>query len=150
LSKTRPAVVNPGPYLTPKKSIFTKIVPDQGFERDFARFLDGCPDIVSFAKNTQATGFRIEYRNAEGGIANYVPDFLVKETPTDVWIVETKGREDLDDPPKWERLRQWCDDATAQDDGRRYRAMFVREEEWEQYPPHSFDDLRRTFGAPRR
>ncbi len=80
LSKTRPSVVNPGPNMAPKKSAFNKIVPDQGFELAVARFLDGCPDFISFAKNTQGTGFKIEYQNADGGIANYVPDFLVKQT----------------------------------------------------------------------
>ena len=28
-------------------------------------------------------------------------------------MIETKGREDLDDPPKWERLKDWVADATA-------------------------------------
>jgi type III restriction enzyme len=56
-------------------------------------------------KNSQSTGFRIEYQNADGGIANYHSDFIVKRTETEIWIVETKGREDLDDPLKWERLK---------------------------------------------
>ena len=47
-----------------------------------------------------------------------------------IWIIETKGREDLNDPRKWERLKLWCDDASAQDAPRRYRALFVREEAW--------------------
>ena len=41
------------------------------------------------------------------------PDFIVKTTDGTVWIVETKGREELDLPQKMARLRQWCDDATA-------------------------------------
>jgi type III restriction enzyme len=53
--------------------------------------------VVSFAKNhlSQTTAFRIEYRNAEGGIANYYPDFIVKRAEGEIWIVEVKGREDL-------------------------------------------------------
>lgn len=147
LSKARPSVVSPGPFLVPKKSIFTKVVPDQGFELRVAAFLDACPDIVSFAKNTQSTGFRIEYRNAEGGIANYYPDFIVKQTPSDLWIIETKGREDLDDPPKRERLGQWCEDASRHDPTRRYRSLFIREEDWDAYTPRAFADLARTFGG---
>jgi type III restriction enzyme len=72
-------------------------------------------DIVSFVKNSQSTQFRIEYRNADGSIANYFPDFIVKRSDKEVWIVETKRREDVDDPAKWERLQQWCGDATAHD-----------------------------------
>ena len=47
----------------------------------------------------------IEYQNADGSISNYFPDFIVKRSPKEIWIVETKGRKDLDDPPKWERLK---------------------------------------------
>lgn len=87
----------------------------------------------------------MENKNAKGGIANYYPDFLVKRTPEEVWVIETEGREDLDDPRKWERLQQWCADASAQDTGYTYRPMFVREEAWEQYNPDSFDEMAHTF-----
>ena len=53
---------------------------------------------MPFVKNSQSTGFKIEYRNQEGGIGNYYPDFIVKETDGEIWVIETKGREDLDDP----------------------------------------------------
>ena len=43
----------------------------------------------------------MDYRNADGSIANYIPDFIIKRTDAEIWIIETKGREDLDDPPKW-------------------------------------------------
>ncbi len=33
--------------------------------------------------------------------------------PGAVWIFETKGREELDLPPKMARLAQWCLDASA-------------------------------------
>ena len=55
---------------------------------------------------------------------------MVNKSEKEVWIVETKGREDLNDPPKWERLKTWCSDASASGDVI-YRAMFVREEEFE-------------------
>ena len=147
LSKTRPFLVNPQAHLTPRKSIFNKVVGDSGFELRFGDFLDGCADIVSWAKTSQSTGFKIEYRNAEGGIGNYYPDFIVKQTPADLWIIETKGREDLDDPLKRERLRQWCGDASAQETARRFRSLFIREEDWDTYRPHDFAELTRTFAA---
>ena len=107
-----------------------------------AGFLDSCDDIVSFVKNSQSTNFRIEYRNADGRIANYYPDFIVKRRDEEIWIVETKGREDLDDPPKWERLLQWCEDASAHDPAsRRFHALFVRQEAWEAHKLTSFGQL---------
>jgi type III restriction enzyme len=142
LSKTRPYLVKDQAFVVPKKSIFTKIVGDSAFELDMAAFLDACPDIVSFVKNSQSTGFRVEYQNAAGGIANYYPDFIIKRTDTEIWIIETKGREDLDDPLKWERLKLWCEDATAHDEAkRRFHALFVRQEDWEAHQPRNFGQL---------
>jgi type III restriction enzyme len=118
LSKTRPHLVKDQAFLVPKRSVFNKVVADSGFELDVAAFLDGCPDIISFVKNSQSTQFRMEYRNADGSIANYYPDFLVKRADSEIWVIEVKGREDLDDPPKWERLQLWCADATVHDSER--------------------------------
>ncbi|MBI4517930.1 MAG: DEAD/DEAH box helicase family protein [Deltaproteobacteria bacterium] len=146
LSKTRPFIVNDQPYIVPRRSIFNKVV-GNAFELEFAAFLDGCDDIIGFVKNSQSTGFRIEYRAADGGIRNYYPDFVVKETETDVWVIETKGREDIEDPRKWERLGQWCVDATAKEQARRFRPLFVRQEQWEQYRPKTFKAVCSAFAA---
>jgi len=141
LSKTRPHLVKDQAFLVPKRSVFNKVVADNAFELNVAAFLDGCPDIVSFVKNSQSTQFRMEYRNADGSIANYYPDFLVKRADSEIWVVETKGREDLDDPPKWERLQQWCANASAHDGKRVFKPLFVREEHFEKYQPKDFAAL---------
>ena len=146
LSRTRPYLVKDQAYIRPKKSVFNKIVGDNIYELEFAAFLDGCADIVSFIKNSQSTQFRIEYRNADGSIANYIPDFIVKRTESEIWIIETKGREDLDDPAKWERLQQWCADATGHDSTRSFHALFVRQEDWEAHRPKDFEQLAMGFG----
>jgi type III restriction enzyme len=125
--------------------VFNRVVGDSEFELEFAAFLDGCNDIISFVKNTQSTLFRIEYRNAAGVIANYIPDFIVKRTDGEIWIVETKGREDLTDLAKWERLQQWCEDASARDDGRSYHPLLVREDDWNAHRPKGFAELAAAF-----
>ena len=129
----------------PKKSILNKIVGDSHFELEFAAFLDGCQDIISFLKNSQSTHFRIEYQKADGAIANYYPDFIVKQSEDEVWIIETKGREDLDDPRKWARLQQWTENATESHPGCRYHALFVSEAKWRDSPTRSFNELCRAF-----
>ncbi|PJI42550.1 DEAD/DEAH box helicase family protein [Ferrovibrio sp.] len=142
ISKTRPYLVKEQAFLVPKKSLFNKVVGDSHFELEFAAFLDNCSDIVSFIKNSQSTSFRIEYQNADGGIANYIPDFVVNQDGARIWIIETKGREDLDDPLKWERLQQWCADATTYNGvGRAFSPLFVRQEAWEKHKPKSLKDL---------
>lgn len=148
LSKTRPFVVNDQAYVVPKKSIFNKVVGDSSFELEFAAFLDSCDDIISFAKNSQSTAFRIEYQTADGGIANYYPDFVVKETEALIWLIETKGREDIEDPRKWERLCQWCEDASAKVINRDFKPLFVRQEKWDDYRSKvkTFQQLCAAFG----
>src|ERR1700730_6851383 len=146
LSRTRPYLVKDQAYIAPKKSVFNKIVGDNNYELEVESFLDGCADIISFVKNSQSTVFRIEYRNADGSMANYIPDFIVKRNETEIWIIETKGREDLDDPDKWERLQQWCADATAHDGKRSFHALFVRQEEWDAHKSRSFSQLLTVFG----
>jgi type III restriction enzyme len=147
MSQSRPYAVKQQGYVLAKKSIFNKIVGDSHFELEFASFLDGCKDVVSFVKNDRQMNpsLFIEYQNADGSISNYFPDFLVKRSAKEIWIVETKGREDLDDPRKWDRLKLWVADATAQTEGVDYKAMFVREEEWHKRPLHGFDQAIAAF-----
>lgn len=145
ISRTRPYVTREQAFVQPAKSMFNKVVGDSHFELLFAAALDRWSDVEAFAKNSDAIGFRIDYQNADGGISNYVPDFLVRLADGSTWIVETKGREDLDDPLKWARLKQWCADASAADGGRAYRALFVGQEEWDKYPVSSFQEGVGTF-----
>jgi type III restriction enzyme len=66
-------------FLIPQKSVFNRIVGDSDFELEFCAFLEKCDDIISFAKNFQnkeANALRIEYKNSEGFIATYYPDFF--------------------------------------------------------------------------
>lgn len=53
--------------------------------------------MVSYGKNYLAVHFKLDYVNADGDISNYYPDFLVKLSAKRIFIVETKGQEDLDD-----------------------------------------------------
>lgn len=146
LSRTRPYVAKEQPFLQPSKSLFNKVVGDSHFELEFAAFLDKCDDIIAFAKNdNRPDTLRIDYQNSEGGISHYVPDFLVKVSDNETWIVETKGREDLNDPRKWERLKQWCADATVADAGRTYKALFVDEGDWKKYRVNSFAEAQATY-----
>ena len=65
-----------------------------------------------------------------------------------MWIVETKGREEIDVPQKMMRLRQWCVDATAAsatDGGTQYRFVFVDQKGFERHPPKSFAGLAASF-----
>lgn len=136
-------------HLTPKKSLFNRIVGEPhvgGFELAFAAWLDEAPDVVAFAKNYLAVGFKIDYVKADGGLSNYVPDFFVKIIDGTIYVVETKGREELDLPRKMARLSQWCADATQAEQGRvRYDFVYIDEESFNKHTPKTFADLVTSF-----
>lgn len=149
LRETRPFRTEHRPFLTASKSIFTKTVGEPhsgGFELSFAAFLESANDVAAFAKNYLAVGFKLDYVKADGDLSTYTPDFLVRTTDGVVWIVETKGRAELDLPQKMARLRQWCADATAaEENGQRYEYIFVDQAGFEKHSPTTFAALATSF-----
>ena len=146
LRNTRPFVVKDQAFMVPRRCVFNRIIGDSNFELEFAAFLDGCDDeIVSYAKNYFAVGFKLDYVNSDGDISNYYPDFFVKVSTEQVYIVETKGLEDLDVPLKMARLKQWCDDINQAQANTRFDFVFVDEEGFKKYQPSSFTALVNSF-----
>jgi type III restriction enzyme len=145
LRQTRPFVAKEQGYLIPKKSVFNRIIGDSNFELLFARFLEDCDDVVSYAKNYLAVSFKLDYVNASGDISNYYPDFLVKLSEERVVIVEIKGREDVDVPLKMRRLREWCADINRVQTAAEYDFVYVDQASFEQYNPKSFRELVKSF-----
>jgi type III restriction enzyme len=145
LRQTRPFVAKDQGYLVPKKSVFNRIIGDSQLELRFAAFLEGCSDVVSYAKNYMAVHFKLDYVNAGGDISNYYPDFMVKLSDKRIVIVETKGLEDVDVPLKIARLRQWCEDINRVQTDVAYDFVYVDEESFEKYKPTSFRQLLEAF-----
>lgn len=145
ISQSRPFVIKEQGFIVPKKSVFNKIVGDSHFELQFADFLESCEDIMSYAKNYFAVHFKIDYKDADGNISDYYPDFFVKVSDKEVFIVETKGREDLDDVEKIKRLYQWCDDINAAQNKIKFTALYVKQEDFEKYTPKDFGELVDNF-----
>jgi type III restriction enzyme len=152
----RPFVVKDQKNLPAKKSVFNKIVGDSVLELRFAQFLESCPDVVSYAKNYFALNFKIDYVDATGNIANYYPDFIVKLSESEVFVVETKGLEDLDDPLKIKRLRQWCKDVNDAHGNVKFDFVYVDQESFDLFTEDggkfkgqlkSFGDLVARFTA---
>jgi type III restriction enzyme len=151
LRDTRPFRTQPRGFLMPKRSVFNRIVGEggaDGLELAFAAFLDTAPDVQSFGKNYMAVGFKIDYVKQNGELSTYTPDFIVRTKDGTVWIVETKGREELDVPQKMRRLRQWCLDATEASKVERpmtYGFVYVDQQSFEQHKPTAFAGLVSSF-----
>jgi type III restriction enzyme len=85
---------------------------------------------------------------ADGDLSNYVPDFFVRDGDGAVYVIETKGREELELPQKMARLKQWCQDATSASrasGGAEYRFVYVDQEGFERSPPRDLAGLLATF-----
>lgn len=152
LKDTKPFRTEHRPFQYSKKSVFSKTVGEArsgGYELAFAAFLDK-PDngVASFAKNYLAVGFKIDYVKANGDLSTYTPDFIVRDTDGTVWIIETKGREELDLPQKMARLKQWCDDATAAsaaESGPEYRFLYADQKSFEKHAPDTLGAMANSF-----
>lgn len=145
LRNTRPFVTKEQGYIVPKKSVFNKIIGDNQLELRFAGFLEGCDDIISYVKNYFAVHFKIDYVNRDGNISNYYPDFIVKKSKSEIYIIETKGLEDMDVPLKTERLKRWCEDINRVQTEVKYDFVFVDEASFDKYKPKTFGDLTKNF-----
>jgi len=145
ISEVRPFVVKDQGYLIPQRSVFNKIIGDSHLELEFASFLEKCEDIISYVKNYMAVHFKIDYQNADGDIRDYYPDFIVKVNQKDVYIVETKGQEDLDVRLKLERLIQWCEDINKKQNKSVFHWLYVEQDKFNKYNPSNFSRLIKMF-----
>lgn len=147
VSEMRSFRANRQKSVTPRKSILNKIIADNksSLELDFAVFLDQCDDIIAYAKNYFAIGFKLDYVKRDGGLSTYTPDFIVKASEGRLFVIETKGLEDLDVPKKMERLKQWCDDANEAQSAVVFDFVYVDETGFRKYTPKSFADLVASF-----
>jgi type III restriction enzyme len=93
------------------KTVFNLVACDVNYEAEFAAFVDRAQDVAAYAKNVEQMQFFIEYISSQGGMRYYYPDFIVQATDGDMFLVETKGIEDIEVPIKDNRARKWCHDA---------------------------------------
>lgn len=153
LKLTKPKVAENQPFLVSKKSVFNKIIGDNPFELEVASFLESrFSDVIAYAKNTMGEGginFKIEYQAQDGNIREYYPDFFVKTGPNTFYILETKGREDLDDLLKIKRLVTWCKDINNAQSKYTYTPVYVKQEKWDEVKQNlkSFQDLIEIFNV---
>jgi type III restriction enzyme len=134
ISEAKPSVVKNQDFVMSAKTLFNRVIGDSRLELSFAKYLDSLPDVEAFAKNILSINFKVEYVNARGEIANYYPDFIVKLNSNTIFVIETKGLEDVDTGKKWQRLVRWCADATETDlNERRFLPLYVTQENFQQY-----------------
>ncbi len=148
LRETRPFRADSRRFVQSMKSVFNKTVGEanaDGLELAFAAFLESAKDVAAYGKNYAAVGFRLDYVKANGELSTYTPDFFVRDNAGRVFLVETKGREELDLPQKMARLKLWCEDANSAAGEERYGFVYVDQESFDRHKPTSFGGLIAAF-----
>jgi type III restriction enzyme len=133
--------------VTAQKTIFNLVAADNEFERDFALFLEDSADVESFAKlpPTSRLPFSIEYTDNATNLRYYEPDFVAVLVGGGHWLIETKGREDLDVAHKDRAARIWCENATLLS-GTPWQYVKVPQMEFVKLQAGNFGDLALAFG----
>lgn len=143
LSDTRPFVWSKMVYPA-NRCIFNYTPCDNDFEVNFAKFLDRAEDVIAFSKIVPKIGFFVEYRDSDGNLRLYYPDFLILSDKNERLIVETKGREDVDVGHKDKRVKLWCEDATKLTKSKWFFKR-IDQEDFEKYRFKSTEELISTL-----
>jgi type III restriction enzyme len=135
------------PTFSAEKTIFNLVAADNEFEREFARFLEDSEDVSALAKlpPTSRLPFAIEYTDNATNLRYYERDFVAVLTDATHWLLETKGREDIDVAHKDRAARIWCENATLLT-GVPWRYVKVPQTEFGKLQPADFSELGVAFG----
>jgi type III restriction enzyme len=139
LSETQPFPFS-RPTCEARKTIFNLVPCDNDFEKRFAKFLENAPDVIAFAKLPEQFGFVIEYTDAVSNLRYYEPDFVAVLSDDAHYLVETKGREDVDVPHKDRAAKIWCENATLLT-SKTWDYIKIPQREFEKLQPNEFRDL---------
>jgi type III restriction enzyme len=123
------------------KTVFNLVPCDNGFERDFAKFLDNASDVESFSKLPQPFGFSIEYTDGSMNLRSYYPDFVAVDHQGTRWLLESKGAETDDVAHKDAAATQWCENAT-QLSGTKWQYLKVPQKAFELLQPNRLHELK--------
>ncbi len=128
------------PTITASKTVFNLVPCGNKFEQAFAEFLEDARDITAFSKLPEQFGFAIEYTDSRNNLRYYEPDFVAVATNGVHYLIETKGREDVDVSSKDRAATLWCENATRLT-GTRWQYVKVPQKEFENLQPSDFADV---------
>ncbi len=103
------------PALPAQRTVFNLVPCDNDFEQSFTDFLDFAQDVVAFAKNAGPQKLMLDYLKPDGQRGLYVPDFFVRTSNGDHYLVELKGRQDELVPLKASATVEWCKTASSKE-----------------------------------
>lgn len=97
-------------------------------------------DVTAFSKLPDQFGFAIEYTDAVSNLRYYEPDFVAVLSDNTHYLIETKGREDVDVAHKDRAAQIWSENA-SQLTGINWEYLKVPQKGFEGLEPNQFADL---------
>ena len=125
-----------------RHTLFNLVPCNQSLEVAMSSFLDDADDVVAFAKNAGPQCLRIDYLTSDQRLAFYTPDFFVRTEDGNYWLIETKGRQDVDVPRKASASIEWCKAASRK--GCKWTYVYIPQNIVEGLSSNRFDDLTRA------
>jgi type III restriction enzyme len=130
------------PVLEADRTLFNLAPCNRELEVAVTKFLDTASDVAAFAKNAGPQCLRIDYLTANGRLAFYTPDFFARTQNGNYYLVETKGREDVDVPRKARAAVAWCESASTKNC--KWEYVYVPQGVFGRMTGNSFEALVRT------
>lgn len=130
------------PVLEATRTLFNLVPCNRDLEVAMTKFLNQAGDVAAFAKNAGPQCLRIDYLAAGGRLAFYTPDFFVRTSGGNCYLVETKGREDKDVPRKAKAAIEWCKSAASKKC--KWEYLYVPQGFFERLSGDTIDGLVRT------
>ena len=104
------------------------------------------PAIREAVKAWRAEGC-IQYTDTLANIRNYFPDFIAIDENGNRWLIETKGREDIEVKLKDNAAINWCNAATELT-GTEWNYLKVLQKDFEGLRPDDFSELLTGLNPP--
>jgi len=109
------------------------------FEKEFMIYLDEQDAVKAFTKVLPRHPLHIPYYNQEGYLRYYLPDFVV-QGESGMYLVETKGMEEVNVPIKDREALRWCENVQGLS-GQTWKYLKVRSQDFETYRTQDFNTL---------
>ena len=140
LAQAQPFPFSNGNATAGRKLILNYAPCTNDYEHRFALFLDDAPDITAWCKVPDNFRFSIEYTDQRANLRYYYPDFVAIAADGTRWIIETKGREDVEVQFKDNAARVWCANATELT-GVRWDYIKVSQKDFDHMGAKDFGDI---------
>ncbi|HEX3036169.1 MAG TPA: restriction endonuclease subunit R, partial [Thermodesulfobacteriota bacterium] len=130
------------PALEAQRTLFNLVPCNRSLEVALTNFAERAKDVAAFAKNGGPQCLRIDYLAGGGRLAFYTPDFFIRTASGNYYLVETKGREDVDVPRKARAAIEWCKSASGEN--RTWEYLYVPEGIFERHRGDTIEELARS------